>query len=147
MKKTNITVILPLHKIDEDYEKMLLNSVPEYYYTTKDHIKDWTDVDKCRFVTGYNAGGTHADFYKILKGLIVLPGVIVPGDMWFTYVVVEEKDAELHKQHLMSEEVQTILKYTRTGKSLHTPQTIWVPYTSSFQGFDDDQRKILFELR
>ena len=127
-------------------KKMLLNTDPEYYYTSKEYIKDWTDVDKERFVTGYNAGGTHADFYKILKGVVVPPGVVVPGDMWFTYTVVANGTGALHKQHLMSTEVQQILKLTRTGKSLHTPQTIWVPYATEFQGFTDDQKATITKL-
>lgn len=127
-------------------KKILLNKEPEIYYTKKEYVSDWTDVDKTRFVTGYNAGGTHADFYKILKGFIAPPGMIVPGDMWFTYTVIEDNDAEIHKSHLMSYEVQQILKVTRTGKSLHTPQTIWVPYATEFAGWTAEHRKILNEL-
>jgi hypothetical protein len=127
-------------------KKMLLNKEPEIYYTTKDQITDWTDVDKTRFVTGYNAGGTHADYYKILKGFIAPPGMVIPGDMWFTYTVIDDKDKDLHKKHLLSYEVQQILKATRTGKSLHTPQTIWIPYATEFNGWTDEQREILNEL-
>ena len=127
-------------------KKLLLNKKPQYYYTSKKHINDWTDVDEWRFVTGYNAGSTHADFYKILKGIVVPPGVVVPGDMWFTYVVINRKDVKKHKDHLLSQEVQQILKHTRTGKSLHTPQTIWVPYAIEFEGFTDEQKNLLAEL-
>lgn len=127
-------------------KKLLLNKKPQFYYTSKKYITDWTDVDQWRFVTGYNAGGTHADYYKILKGIVVPPGVIIPGDMWFTYVVIKRKDASRHKTHLLSEEVQQILKHTRTGKSLHTPQTIWVPYATEFNGFTNEQKKLLSKL-
>ena len=41
----------------------------------------------------------------------------------------------------MSNEVTQILKATRTGKSLHTPQTIWVPYATEFTGFSNNDIK------
>jgi len=127
-------------------KRLSLNKEAQFYDTDKKYVKDWTDSDKWRFVTGYNAGGTHADFYKILKGVVVPPGVIVPGDMWFTYIIIDEASAETHKNHLMSFEVQQILKVTRTGKSLHTPQTIWIPYATEFQGFTDEQKSIINKL-
>ena len=139
----------PPEVVDGDVKvlkKMLLNTEPEYYYTTKEYINDWTDTDKERFVTGYNAGGTHADFYKILKGVVIPPGVVIPGDMWFTYVTVDTGTGNKHKEHLMSNELQTILKFTRTGKSLHTPQTIWLPYATEFQGFTDEQKSTITNL-
>ena len=66
--------------------------------------------------------------------------------MWFAYTVIEDADAELHKEHLLSNEVQKILKVTRTGPSLHTPQTIWVPYATEFTGWTEEHRDILNEL-
>ena len=127
-------------------KKVLLNQKPEFYYTSEKYINDWTDVNETRFVTGYNAGSTHADYYKILKGLIIPPGVVIPGDMWFTYTVIKKKDAKKHKEHLLSLEVQQILKHTRTGKSLHTPQTIWIPYITEFKGFTNEQKEILSRI-
>jgi len=128
-------------------KKLLLNQKPQYYFTSKNHIKDQTDIDKWRFVTGYNSGTAHDKFYQIAKGVIVPPGIAVPGDMWFTYIVLpDKKSARQHMAHLMSTEVQQILKLTRTGKSLHTPQTIWVPYATEFQGFTNDQKSIISKL-
>ena len=46
----------------------------------------------------------------------------------------------------MSQEVTNILKKTRTGKSLHTPQTIWIPYATEFKGFTNSDKKIINNL-
>ena len=141
--------IKPVAKSDrvKVLKKLLLNQKPQYYFTSKEHIKDQTDINTWRFVTGYNSGTAHDKFYQIAKGVIVPPGIAVPGDMWFTYIVLpDKKSARQHMKHLMSVEVQQILKLTRTGKSLHTPQTIWIPYSTEFQGFTDDQKSIIANL-
>jgi hypothetical protein len=141
--------VSPVNKADrvKVLKKLLLNQKPQYYFTTKKHIKDQTDINAWRFVTGYNSGTAHDKFYQIAKGVIVPPGIAVPGDMWFTYIVLpDKKSARQHMKHLMSVEVQQILKLTRTGKSLHTPQTIWIPYATEFHGFTDDQKSIITNL-
>lgn len=123
-------------------KRLLLDAEPEYYYTMPEHITDWSDSDKERFVTRYQPATGRKRWQEIAVGVIVEPGVIVPGEMNFTYTVTNGA-GEKHKLHLMSKEVTAILKKTRTGKSLHTPQTVWVPYATEFNGWTDEQRTIL----
>jgi hypothetical protein len=125
---------------------MHLNQEPTFYYTSKKYISDWKDSDNERFVTRYQPATSHDRYYEIAVGAVIPPGVIIPGGMNFTYVNVEEGTGPTHKNHLMSKEVTKILKATRTGKSLHTPQTIWVPYVTEFKGFTKDDKKIINNL-
>jgi hypothetical protein len=133
-------------------KRLRLGKDPEYYYTTAEYVTDWTDSNTERFVTRYQPNTQAKDdsgnrlWYKIAVGTVVKPGTIIPGDMWFTYTVVDNGTGEHHKKHLMSEEVTKILKATRTGQSLHTPQTIWVPYATEFTGFTDNDKKIINNL-
>lgn len=125
---------------------MLLNQKPTYYYTDKKYIKDWTDIDQERVATRYQPATSHKRFYEIAVGTVIEPGVIIPGGLNFTYVNVDKGTGDQHKKHLMSKEVTAILKATRTGKSLHEPQTIWVPYATEFTGFTEDDKKIINNL-
>lgn len=125
---------------------MLLNQEPTYYYTDKKYIKDWTDINEERVATRYQPATAHNRFYEIAVGTVIEPGVVIPGGLNFTYVNVDKGTGNQHKKHLMSKEVTAILKATRTGKSLHKPQTIWVPYATEFTGFTEDDRKIINNL-
>jgi|SaaInl85LU_5_DNA_1037374.scaffolds.fasta_scaffold02788_15 hypothetical protein len=133
-------------------KRLRLGQEPEYYYTTAEHVTDWTDSENERVVTRYQPNTQAKDdsgkrlWYKVAVGTTVKPGTIIPGGMWFTYVNVKKGTGENHLKHLMSTEVTKILKHTRKGKSLHTPQTIWVPYATEFDGWTEDHRKILNEL-
>jgi len=133
-------------------KRLRLGQEPEYYYTSSEYINDWTDSNTERFVTRYQPNTQAKDesgnrlWYKIAVGTVVQPGTIIPGDMWFSYTVVDNGTGEDHKKHLMSNEVTKLLKATRTGQSLHTPQTIWVPYATEFKGFSDNDRKIINNL-
>jgi hypothetical protein len=125
---------------------MLLNQDPTYYYTDSTYIKDWSDFDKERFATRYQPATSHNRFYEIAVGAVIPPKTIIPGRLNFTYVNVAAGTGEIHKTHLMSKEVSKILKATRTGKSLHKPQTIWVPYATEFNGFSENEQKIINNL-
>lgn len=133
-------------------KRLLLNQEPEYYYTEPKYVTDWTDSETERFVTRYQPNTQAKDesggrlWYKIAVGTVVKPGTVIPGHFWFAYTIVEKDTGETHKKHLMSEEVTKILKATRTGQSLHTPQTIWVPFATEFKGFTKDDKKIINNL-
>ena len=134
-------------------KRLRLGAEPEYYYTDPEFINDWTDSDKERFVTRYQPATQKSDdsnggrlWYKIAVGTVVEPGTIVPGNFWFTYVNVEKGTGETHKKHLMSNEVTSILKKTRQSRSLHTPQTVWIPYATEFKGWTEFQKEIINEL-
>jgi len=127
-------------------KRLLLNAEPEYYYTSQKYVSDWTDSDQERFVTRYQPSTGRDRWQEIAVGTVVAPGVIVPGGMWFTYTVVKRGTGNKHKKHLMSKEITKILKATRTGKSLHTPQTVWVPYITEFSGFTNEQKQIINKL-
>jgi len=119
---------------------------PTYYYTDKKYIKDWTDINEERFATRYQPATSLSTFYKIAVGTVVPPGDVIPGALNFTYVNVESGTGIQHKEHLMSDEVSAILKETRTGKSLHAPQTIWIPYATEFKGFTKSEKEIISKL-
>lgn len=125
---------------------MLLNQDPTFYYTDEKYIQDWTDYEEERFATRYQPATSHNRFYEIAVGTVIPPKTIIPGGLNFTYVTVDAGTGDQHKKHLMSNEVTQILKATRTGKSLHKPQTIWVPYATEFTGFSDNDRKIINNL-
>lgn len=125
---------------------MLLNQEPEFYYTDEKYIQDWTDYEEERFGTRYQSATSRKRFYQISVGAVIPPKTIIPGGLNFTYVTVKPGTGEIHKKHLMSNDVSQILKATRTGKSLHTPQTIWVPYATEFTGFTDNDRQIINNL-
>jgi hypothetical protein len=125
---------------------MLLNQDPTFYYTDEKYIQDWTDYEEERFATRYQPATSHNRFYEIAVGTVIPPKTIIPGGLHFTYVKVDAGTGEQHKKHVMSKEVTQILKATRTGKSLHKPQTIWVPYATEFTGFTDNDRKIINNL-
>ncbi len=120
---------------------------PTYKNTSSEYIIDWTDSDKWRWATRYQNPGKHEDYQRIQVGCIIPPDVIIPGGFDFCYIVCKnEEDAQKHHLHLFSQEVDSILKATRQGQSLHTPQTIWIPYATEFDGWTEDHRKILNEL-
>lgn len=133
-------------------KRLRLGQEPEYYYTTAKYVTDWTDFDKERVATRYQPNTQAKDengkrlWYKIAVGTVINPGTIIPGGLWFTYINVDVGTGNKHLKHLMSDEITKILSHTRKGKSLHTPQTIWVPYATEFAGWTDEHRKILNEL-
>jgi hypothetical protein len=125
---------------------MHLNKKETFYYTDKKYIKDWSDINEERVVTRYNPATSHNRFYEISVCAVVPPGIIIPGGMNFTYCVVQKGTGATHLKHLTSEETKKILKHTRTGISLHTPQTIWIPYATQFKGYSKNARKIIDRL-
>ena len=125
---------------------MHLNKKETYYYTDKKYIQDWSDINEERVVTRYNPATSHNRFYEISVCAVVPPGTIIPGGMNFTYCVVKKGTGMTHVKHLMSEETKKILKHTRTGISLHTPQTIWIPYATQFKGYNKNDQKIIDRL-
>lgn len=125
---------------------MHLNKKETYYYTDKKYIKDWADINEERVVTRYNPATSHDRFYEISVCAVIKPGTIIPGGMNFTYCVVKKGTGPTHVKHLISKETTKILKHTRTGISLHTPQTIWIPYATQFKGYSKNDQKILDRL-
>lgn len=124
-----------------------MHKSPTFKNTTDEYITDWTDSDKWRWATRYQNPGKHEDYQSIQVGCVIPPGVIIPGHFNFSYIVCKsEADAKRHEKHLFSKEVDKILRATRKGQSLHSPQTIWVPYATEFKGWTDEHRDILNEL-
>ena len=99
-----------------------------------------------RFVTGYQSGGMHHQNHMIIKTYIAEPNTFVPGHFDFTYIVVNKGEGKIHAKYLTSKEVSTILKYTRFGRSLHSPQTRFLPYVTEFLGFTEQEKKDLGKL-
>ena len=124
-----------------------MHKSPTFKNTTDEYITDWTDSDKWRWATRYGNPGKHEDYQIMQVGCVIPPGVIIPGHFNFSYIVCKsEADAKRHQEHLFSKEVDKILRGTRTGLSLHSPQTIWVPYATEFTGWTEEHRDILNEL-
>ena len=128
------------------FKKGYVDGTLETFQTTIDHVEDLKDLHEERIVTGYQTGGMHHQNHMIIKCWVAYPGDVVPGGFNFTYSVVAAGTGEVHRKHLISKETNKILEHTRHGRSLHTPQTIFVPYATEFEGYTAQQKEILNEL-
>ena len=125
---------------------LLLDKEPEFYFTEPEYITDWSDFEEERFATRYQPATGRKRWQEIAVGVVIPPRTIIPGEMLFTYTNLDKGTGETHKKHLMSAETTKILKHTRTGLSLHTPQTRCIPYATEFEGYTAEQKEILNEL-
>ena len=133
-------------------KSLYVNGKSETYQTTIEELKkyaskkDLEDLQTERFVTGYQAGGMHHQNHMIIKSYIAEPGTFIPGHFNFTYIRVNTGEGKLHAKHLTSKETSKILKYTRFGRSLHTPQTRFIPYATEFSGYSKKDKDELSNI-
>ncbi len=161
MQNKNITVILPLHKIDEDYNKMLFNavkSVEDFHNDVKllivcpDNVK--TEVDKItlseKLEISYNVHTGDTDFCSQVNR-----GIQNCGTEWFTILEVDDEFKPIWLKSMTqyvaeNPEVDVFLPIVKDinveGKFMSfTNESTWAYGFTEKQGFLDNEVLLDFQ--
>ena len=114
----------------------------EYSYTS---VIDDLNTDKyrvafCYLTSGYDNGNTHIGAIQVVE-----PGVQIAQS--YRYIICSNKtEANSLAKYLKSTLVKTILKYTRTSRTMDGPQLSFVPMLENNKAKTDDEFAKMFNL-